>query len=342
MSFLSHIPLPLVENALFIDNNFLEGFQTCPRATEYSKLRKRTLATARPALSFGSAGHLALDLRYKLCGADIVDDIAKADLEAQQVDLLQRYFIANPPPENDFRTLNWAIEIFVTRYNMRYAKEPFNLVNDADGKVFVERSFAVPFLAVSKNTYTIRPFVSFENVNVECEFIVVYIGRIDLPILKDNSIYIMDHKTSSQIGDSAWDTLRISPQQVGYAWAWYKSTGIMPLGFAVNLIRVKTQPAKPVGGLAKWWEESFSRNYEYLNPSDPFGEWEQNTTALIEEFLWHHQRSYFPMKKSWCVGKYGKCQFYNVCYSPFHDRLELLASQEYVDNNWSPLDPMIV
>jgi hypothetical protein len=338
--FVKHRPLPLHEGAIIIDNSFLELLQTCPRLLEYDRVLRKRTASARPALNFGGAGHLVLEHRYKNYGADLNDPVEVLKCEQEQLDILTKHFNATPNPEDDWRNLNWAVEIFIKRYNSRYAVEPFNLLTGSDGKPLVEQSFAIPIAAYETKEAggegVIYPITSLDDIRREIDVPIIYAGKIDLPVSWDGSIFIGDHKTSSVLGDSVWDDLRVSPQQIGYSWAYWRSTGVMPIGFFVNAIRVRPMPDKPKGGHAAWWEENFQRLKEYISP-DHLIEWEFNTLSLIEEFLWHHGRGYFPMKRKWCCGKYGRCAMYEVCYTPFKQREELLNTSLFVDNDWSPL-----
>src|SRR5437899_11663297 len=122
-------PLPLVDGHLFVDNSFLEQLQTCPAQILYGQLYKRISTFEKPALSFGQIGHSVLEYRYRHCNnnqPDILD-------EEEQRKLLVEHFAENPPPEDNHRTLNWASELFITRYNERYPLEPFNILESEDG-----------------------------------------------------------------------------------------------------------------------------------------------------------------------------------------------------------------
>lgn len=312
-------PLPLEEGVLCIDNSFLEWLTTCPRGCEYNRILKRTSKGSKPSLDFGTAIHSALEHRYKAFGTQ---PVIETDCYEQQGKILEKFFEENPPPEDDYRNLNWALEV-VRHYNTRYNIEPFNLLTDDEGKPLVELSFALPLFDYEHPTAGLVP--------------VYYTGRIDLPIVQDGRIYVMDHKTTSLMGQTFFDDLRVSPQQVGYAWAFEQLTQKKVNGFLINAIRSKQAPMKPKGGLDAWWEENFQRQREYLYPHS-FPEWHYNTIALVEEFMWHHARGYFPQKKKWCVGKYGHCQYYQVCDTPPENRGVMLSAPNlYMENVWSPL-----
>jgi len=305
-------PLPLKDGVFEIDNSFLEALTTCPRKLEYSRLLKRQPSADKPALSFGTAIHHALEWRYKTLKntpPSVLDEAACLN------DVLTPYFTANPAPEEDHRTLSFAFEVF-QEYNKRYHVEPFQLMLDPAGKVITELSFSLPF-----GTF--------------CNIPVAYTGRIDLPVIWDGQIIILDHKTTSMLGNYYFDGQKISPQYEGYAWAFEKATKQQVAGFAINAIRTKAPPAKPRTGWQTWWDEGFMRHKEYLRPGQ-LDEWFANTQALVNEFFFHYNNDYMPTKKKACT-MYGKCAYYDVCYLDPMSRAGMLRSDEFQDNEWSPL-----
>lgn len=310
-------PLPLVDGCLFVDNSMIELLTTCPRALEYSKLRRRIGSGQKPSLTFGSAIHLALELRYSRHGNAMPDVLEESDICLELANFYEKP--ENVPPEDDWRTLNWAIEVF-KKYNQRYKVEPFNLLADKDGKPLVELPFVLELCTING----IR---------------VMYTGRIDLPVMWDDQIIVMDHKTTSVLGDYFFKEQRVSPQLIGYCWAFEQLTSRKVDGFAVNAIRSKQAPQKPNGGFERWWEESLSRHKEYVFPHT-ISEWHSNVIQLLEELMWHHSRDYMPMKRKWCIGKFGECPYYSVCDLPPNQRGLMLESTLFVENTWSPLkDP---
>lgn len=314
------IPLPLTDGCFLIDNSTLETLNTCPRAMQYSKLHRRISSGNKPSLNFGSAIHKALEYRYlhhrnKPADASL--------LEAQALEIL-KHFDTSPAEEDDYRTSNWAIEL-IKKYNDAYKVEPFNLLVDDKDKILCELSFALPLF----------DFVH-EGLPFEKSIPVIYIGRIDLAVQWDGGVWILDHKTTSMLGAQYFESMSMSAQQLGYVWAFQELTKQKCQGFVINAIRVKQPPLKPRDGLDAWWRESFQRQRFHVMP-EQIVEWKANTIALVKEFFYHYLQSYFPMKSSWCVGKYGRCQYFDVCTLPLTNRETMLASALFTDNNWSPL-----
>jgi hypothetical protein len=306
-------PLPLVDDCLFVDNAFMEHL-VCLRYTQYAELHRRVAASQRPGLVFGSAQHLALESRYRRCGSAAPDLLQESDIAVELAAFFQRS--ENVPPEDDWRNANWAVEVF-KRYNQAYQVEPFNLLTNEANEPMVELSFVLELF-------------------VHNGIRIMYCGKIDLPVLWDNQLIVIDHKTTSVLGDYFFKDQRVSPQLVGYCWAFEKLTRRTVNGFCVNAIRSRQPPAKPVGGLDRWWAEGFARHKEYIFPHTT-EEWHRNTIDLLEEFFWHYERGFMPQRKKWCVAKYGDCPFYGVCDLPPSQRGVLLESSLFVDNDWTPL-----
>lgn len=322
MNNISLPPLPLRNGALEIDNSFLSAFISCPRKSQYSSLARRIWAGERPALNFGSAIHRALEYRYTTLRNEAPTVLDEQDIFDHA---LKPYFDANPQPEDDHRTLEFAREV-IGMYNQRYAHEPFSLMVDKDGKVMAEMSFAVPLF-----TYRMGKDLQGIDHNIP----IIYTGRIDLPVLWDGQVFIGDFKTSGMLGPSKADEYKISPQFEGYCWAFEKLTGTKPGGFFIRGIRTKSKPGSAKAGWDKWWDECFMSHKEYLRPGQ-LDEWYRNTVALVEEFFWHYQRGFMPQKKQACT-MYGKCPYYEICYMPEASREQVLQSDMYTANEWSPL-----
>jgi hypothetical protein len=358
-------PLPLIDGCLFIDNSgFMEGVSTCSRYLQYKTLNLRIPTGEKPSLNFGSAIHMALELRYVRYQNKPVDDQYYNDLAA----LLTQFFSEHPVQSDDWRNLNFAMEM-VRKYNEKYDQEEFNLLrydtpidcpycegfsvtpNEKGGiqakclwcsgsgkrEIMVEMSFALP-LFTHRNSDPIK--------GVSDEVPVIYSGRIDLPISFRDEIGVLDNKTSSQLGSMFWDEMRMTAQMRGYAWAFNKVTGKDVKAFYVNGIRTKEIPQYVQKGKTfqregktsdskSWWGDTLQREKFYLKPGE-LKEWEYNTIDLVEEFFWHYSRGYMPMKTKWCT-VYGKCPYYDVCQLAPEDRDLYLASGLFSDNVWSPL-----
>lgn len=325
-------PLPLIGNCLFIDNSMLEVFSSCPRASEYSFLEKRIIASNKTALNFGTAIHKALETRYLIAKAAKPTD----ELFNLQTKAIEQSLIENPTAEDDHRNLNWCVDI-IKKYNEIYHTEPFNLLIDKDGKALVELPFALPlfewsgFVEVPPDATGLQP--------IHQTIKVIYTGKIDLPCEWNSEIWIIDNKTASSLGDRYFKGAGMSAQLHGYCWAFEELTKRKVSGFCVNAIRTSAIPVKPKNGIDAWWRETLQRQRFYSTPEDRV-EWKANAIAMVKTFLYYYQQSYFPKHNFYLDGhgiRCGNCQYYGVCSYPQDKRQMILNSNEYTDNKWSPL-----
>lgn len=361
-------PLPLIDGALFVDNSMLELLTTCPRALEYNKLFARVAANEKPSLNFGSAIHLALEYRYQVYQNRPVDQQYFEDVTT----LLTEFFDAHPCPIDDFRNLNWAMEV-VKQYCNRYPQEDFRLLTYDQPQTCShclgqDISTIIPVRPClwckgtgKLSTMVELPFAlhlfDWEGIlddgsnagdsKYKTKVPVYYSGRIDLPNHREGDhLWVDDHKTTSVLGPQFFDKMKMSGQQKGYAWSFEQLTGQKVTGYCVNAIRTKEPPiyvtSDEVSKYGKksspkqWWEESLQRERFYIKPGE-LDEWRNNAINLVEEFFWRYQRGYFPMYTPNACCLYGRCQYFDVCSMQSSDRGTMLASGLFQDNTWNPL-----
>lgn len=335
-------PLPLKNGRLEIDNSFLESFITCPRKCLYANILKRTPAKDQPALNFGSAFHRAMEYRY----TKFRNEPPRPEQEQEIYDkAIAPYFSLNPQPDEDHRTPNFLQEL-VAQYNKRFNHESFSLLTDEKGEVMCEQTFTVPLTCITIPCDTPAINVTIDPVTKQTVTLYItlragdllwidYVGRVDLIVSQDDLFFVLDFKTASSLGVSKENELKVSPQFEGYAWALQQALNIKFAGFIVRCVRTKEKPGTTRGGWDKWWDECFMSHKEYFRP-DQLREWHENTIALVNEFFYHYSNSYMPQKKKACT-LYGLCSYYDVCYLPADQREQMLNSELFKDNTWSPL-----
>lgn len=307
--------LPLIDDALFIDNSSLERFTTCPRSAKYYIIDKRESNEDREALGFGKRIHEIMDSRYRLhpnvmqpdgmnfkYGTDFV-----MRARAEQV------FADWVPSEGSFRTLATALN-FIEVYNATYPVEAFSVLQLPDGKTGVEMPFAVPLCTLDVEGKSIK---------------VMWTGRIDLLYKREDRVYIMDHKTTSMMGPSYFKEFELSSQVFGYVWAVQKLLGVQIDGFCVNALAFR-KPTKT------------GKSLELLRHIVPIDqslvkEWEHDTQTIIGDLVNMAHRGDFPKHTKWCVNKYGMCEYAPICGLPPSNRDVLLNSNMYRTVTWSPL-----
>lgn len=331
-------PLPLIDNCLFIDATAFERYTTCRRSFEYYFLRKRESSGRRPALEAGAILHTILECRGRLSHTTAIANIEKvqeqlahlcyAGFDAAQplspelqayLDTLHapwtQMFPGYQPALDDFRTESFMIDT-LRAYNKQYPTDPFEPLFDEDGLPLVELSFAARLCSFSIPTISPNPITIYWS------------GRLDLPTRwPDKTIWNVDYKTSTM--DTGFDEYCNDQAQLGYLWALWKKTGIMPKGFMIDQILWRA-PTKSGKGT------EFRRHMESVVP-ERIEEWEENTIRIFEDILHDYARSYFPMETKWCKGKFGCCPYLDICKLPPQNRDVLLNSTFYKDVTWSPL-----
>lgn len=343
------LPLPLIDGAFFASASFLEAYMRCPLEAYNYKVLGRISAKARNALVFGNHKHSALEMHYRLQEFNL----PQSEISSRISIMLADEFARKPVEPDDFRQLNWALELyhqylkaheFDALKPMHY-KEP-RPCKQCKGKAtqcawcngtgqmttMVEVPFALPLFE----------YRSTSQLSSLAPIPVYYHGFIDLPCTSDNMNFVLDFKTTSMLGQGFWDDKRASAQQVGYCWAFNQLTNIKLHGFLVRAIRTTQMPpgiasGKPnkkgeVKSIENWWAEGFPEERFYLG-SDEIAEWHNNTIELMMQFFWHYERGFFPQHKPvGCVTKYGKCQYYDTCMTfPANERASLLSSGLFID-----------
>ena len=310
-------------------------------------------------MNFGSHMHSAFELwaRQQEFGT------SEAEIEEKVARLLEEEFRKEPTEDGDFRTLNWALEIYrqhskrfgQTEYKLMRYKEPqpckycegrgYN-TSEVDGieivnnclwcnetgrsSIMAEVPFALPlFTYTSKSNTALKPIPVF------------YHGFVDLPVVIGEQTFILDYKTASRLGSGFFEDKKMSAQQKGYCWAFENLTGIKVAGFLVRALRTIEPPIYVVKGEASkkgefkkiedWWDESIQEERFYLGQGE-LEEWRLNTISLVEQFMGHYERDFMPQTGLWgqCVGKYGKCAYFDACSTfPASDRSLILNSGLY-------------
>ena len=136
------------------------------------------------------------------------------------------------------------------------------------------------------------------------------------------------------------DEQRWSNQYRGYCWGFEKTTGRTVEAFCVNGICSKQPPMKPKQGIDQWWNEWMVRDITHLALTPDWRtEWFNSTTTLVDQFLWYHEKGFFPPlgKFTRACENYGGCQYRDVCSQPEGKRVEVLNGFLYKKNEWSPL-----
>ena len=350
---------------MFVSSSFLDTL-ICPRASQYYKINARVGDRGSTAMIFGQHLHSALSLYYRLQEYNLDHDTITSRVST----LLEMEFASHPTDQDDWRNLNWAMETF-QQLVQKYRDEEFQVVRYKEPRPCTKCNGGgslAPILTItgewndkevnnpsnqclwcngtgdtsvmSEIPFAVKLFdhLDYEN---QRSIPIYYHGFIDLLISRNGLLYVMDFKSTSQLGQSYWDDKKAIAQPKGYSWALEQLLGVKVHGYLIRAIRTVPPPKYVAEGrpntkgefkkISDWWDESLSQQSFELGPGE-LDEWKDNAIAQVEQFFYHHSQGMFPQNKSVCVAKYGKCQYYEVCHTfPITDREILLDSTMFKD-----------
>ena len=149
-------------------------------------------------------------------------------------------------------------------------------------------------------------------------------GKIDRPIVLQGHLYIEDHKTTSQLGSYYFANYRLSNQMMGYTFLGQRITGEPVNGVRINAYGVMKK------------EDKFAR--EVISYSSArIDDWVTEIIRWCERVEYSYRNDEWPANYNACYGgKYGPCQFVEVCAYPL-SRHKVVLEQDYTEKVWNPL-----
>lgn len=333
------IPLPLKGDHYFADNSAMNTHFQCPRMAAYSTSLKRKPATTSPALVFGSAIHEALECRYRthhespIITSEIFDDMVEAAMrtfETEGADL----------DTYEYRNLSYAITT-LSEYVTKHRYEQPN-THYLDGDPCVEIPFCLPVgqFEINATIWVTDPDLNDGAPTLKhIDTVTIWLtGKIDMIVRKGASLWLLDHKTTSMGGAGFFDEFQTSTQFKGYKWAAQKLIGKPVSGIIINALMCRKPKADG------------SINFDFIRQTIPIHddhvtEWENTFLTTTSQFIQQHvdqdqftsPEQSFPMNTAWCKGKYGRCKFFDVCTLRPHQREQMLYSNLYTLDDWSPI-----
>ena len=350
-----------------VDWSSIESLLGCNRSAEYKLIHSRQ-GGSRSALTFGAAIHAGLEVWYRnkdKIGCDVCDKtlgLAHQEQEGETITLTREALLtrcysaiestfAESPPSlfPDYRTSDYAIQSFHS-YITHYKDETLTPYIH-EGKPLVEFSFSYPlgkvelptsmFIQWGFGTLTNEESQERSAVTVQTHLPVhiEWSGIIDMLAVVNDQLYVVDHKTTSIISQDFFDGFEIAMQPTGYFSAMRAAFPDLPIrGFLANVLACR----KPVAAITKSGKPTTSKPFEAFRRQYHYTDWhvsefKTDALALIEELFANITNKYFPRKTQWCIGKYGKCPYFDVCSLPPESRLDMLLSDTYTTNTWKPV-----
>lgn len=366
-------PLPEPGHFLMVlDNTSLEKWKRCPTAAYYYLVLRREAHARNAALTFGGALHEGLDRFHRQqfwkeqpFACDGMGLGINADFgDAAQDSAISNYFIANPPPLDEYRTVSTALQVmshYRNRCNPQFFPDYNWEIQSDDKGPIIERAFELPLGVLEVNSWVLLPQIkqydpqacalagcdSF-TVNAEGKVWVSHIhiawsGRIDLIAKCQDQIRVVDHKTTSITTDQFVQGFQLASQTLGYVWAARQLWPELDVnGFCLNAIALKKPNVGCVDLMAKGARGGpppldFFRNYfTYATPR--IDEWVSDTLASIEDFVHCLVRNLFPHNDRHCFDKFGQCPYHSVCtIDEPQTRHNLITSEAFREVTWNPV-----
>lgn len=158
-------------------------------------------------------------------------------------------------------------------------------------------------------------------------------GKTDAIISWNNTVWIVDQKTTSISGNQFWDQWGMDFQMTAYVYGVWKALGIKPRGFIINALvrpseaqvsnwnsKRKNGPPRPASDYVKFEREAFLRSDEDLE------EFEREVVQFGDE--WEHR-----IRKGWwgrttasgsCLAYNRRCDYYQMCLTHGKDSAGLV------------------
>jgi hypothetical protein len=302
---------------MIVDNFALSIFQSCPAKFDLRILQQWTTKRKSAALGFGGAFHLGLAEWYK------------TGSRAAMLGAVQSGW-PDGMPVDDFRSKAKCVEALIA-YTKEYPAENFVVVDGPDGKL-IEVSFTLPtglFLPmcpvckidcrVDGHWSPVDPLCP--NCGAALEDL-QYGGIFDGLVEFSGALYVLEHKTTSRLGDRFFDQFRPNNQVSGYVWGASQLSGKQIGGALINAIGVyKSSPTK------------FKRQVT-MRASEEIDEWlgsVYNTCVSIQQAK---ITGSFPMHTGSCT-MYGRCEYHAVHSLPFAKQRVAILEQDYQRSEWN-------
>lgn len=344
---------------LVIDNSSLEVFTTCPQSAYYKLVLKREAHARNAALTFGGAIHEGLESfllnQWNAKQTSLGDCVIESCNDEAQNQRILRFFTENPAPLDEYRTVTNALAVLAA-YRERAALPDYQweIQSDSEGPL-IERAFELPLGVVEVNdtiqmpwlmdklsevpvgywdeaTYPKKPGFFVSHIHI------AWSGRMDVIARCQGAVRVCDHKT----GMVNPQEYQIASQTVGYVWAGQQMWPELNItGFCLNALATKkpaagtkiTDPG-PSGGKPSL--ELFRAYFDYT--PERIADWQADTLDIVSDFIHCLVRGRHPKHTKWCKGKYGWCQYHDVCVQDsVAVRSAMIHSDMFKGVTWNPV-----
>lgn len=278
-----------------IDNTAHQLFLTCPAKFNLRMIQNWAPKKVSSALNAGKVLHSGLEEWYR--SGNLVTSL-QACRDAWPAGIIS----------DDFRNLEKVLSTLVS-YTRKYDAEPWKIVGAAEGDPQVECSFTVPtgfYLnhceACGFDNSGLEGWNGTQSQCANCGADlepIEYGGIFDLLVEWAGTIYVVDHKTTTQFGQYYHTQWKPNNQITGYVWGAQQMSGRRVGGAVINVIA--------------WYKASATKFDRHITTRDPadITAWLENVRQVAN--LIHRAKilNEFPMNTGSCT-MYGKCEYHRV------------------------------
>jgi hypothetical protein len=308
------------ELLVILDNTTIETFTTCP--AKYLLRIREGLAPKKvsSALNAGKVLHSGLEVWYK------TGDLGQA-LQACK-DKWDPTIVSD-----DFRNLEKILGTLVT-YTKNYPTEKFKILGVDTGDTIVEDSFTLPtgmvldmcpvchFDHAKEHTAVREAYLSGKCFNCDLPLEPIQYGGIfDLLVDWAGTLYVLDHKTTTQFGQYYHTQWKPNNQITGYVWGAQELSGRKVGGAVINVIA--------------WYKASPTKFDRHITTRDAHDivEWKENVRQIANLIHRANLLGEYPLVTKSCI-MYGKCEYHMLHESSNPQVREGLKSMYYEHRPW--------
>jgi PD-(D/E)XK nuclease superfamily len=273
-----------------IDNFALETFQTCP-AKYFLRIKEQWVpARKRAALGFGGAVHHGLAEFYRTGDRG---EAVKA--------LVEKW--PDGMPADDFRTREKAVQLMMD-YFKTYPTENWKVIGAPDNPL-VEKAFTID-----------------TGMTTEDGDPILYGGILDGGIDFSGAAYVLEHKTTTRMGDTYFLQFKPNNQVTGYIWALGQLTSGKVGGAMINAMCIYKASAS-----------KFDRHLTNRTPTE-IEAWLANVRRVCNDIKRAERTGEWEWRTKSCT-MYGMCDYHNVHVLGTENEQQKRLDQDYVKSEWN-------
>ena len=285
-----------------IDSSIMESFATCMRKGYWAHIRGKVPAGINPHLNAGGAYAKGMEVFRKAYYSGETFEVARV---RGFIALTKEY--GKEDPEQTSKQWKNVVLAYLF-YFLQYPPDKDKLKPHMhNGEPWVEFSFAVPLNLSHPKTG--EPLI--------------YAGRVDMIATIESVLYIVDDKTTGQLGATWADQWRLRGQMTGYSFA-AKQHAVPAVGVIIRGTSIQKTQNKFIEAIT--FREDWKVN-----------RWLTNLEILIERVKDNFLNKTWPTdgELNNACAAYGGCPYRRLCESP---QPEEWLHPYFQNFRWNPLD----